>query len=269
MSERGSERRVEARTINEGVKETFVKVMRGKGQPKDRFDKFTGRVRKVLTLAQEEAERLNHNYMGTEHLLLGLLDEGEGVAVQALGNLGGEIQRVRGAVEEIIGHGNHAGVDDVGLTPRAKKVIELSMDEAKRMGHRYIGTEHLLLGLIREGDGIAAKVLESFGLKVDRVRTEITGVLANLGRVAESIGPKNNVVTCRLDDHDIDAIDALVEAGIRSTRSDAAAWLIHAGIETHRPLFEKVHATVAEIRHLRATAQAMAEGVTANEEPIG
>jgi len=144
----------------------------------DRFDKFTERARKVLTLAQEEATRFNHNYIGTEHLLLGLVREGEGVAAKVLGNLGVELNRVRSAVEFIIGRGDRMIVGEIGLTPRAKKVIELAVDEARRLGHHYIGTEHLLLGLVREGEGIAAGVLESLGVNLEKVRTQTIQVLS-------------------------------------------------------------------------------------------
>src|SRR4249919_1446010 len=143
----------------------------------DRFDKFTERARKVLQLAQEEAQRFNHNYVGTEHLLLGLVREGEGVAAKVLGNLGVELNKVRSAVEFIIGRGDRTVAGDIGLTPRAKKVIELSVDEARRLNHHYIGTEHLLLGLVREGEGIAAGVLESLGVSLDKVRSQVIYVL--------------------------------------------------------------------------------------------
>jgi ATP-dependent Clp protease ATP-binding subunit ClpC len=112
---------------------------------KDRFDKFTERARKVLSLAQEEAQRFQHNYIGTEHLLLGLVREGEGVAAKVLSNLGVELNKVRSAVEFIIGRGDRIVLGEIGLTPRAKKVIELAVDEARRLNHHYIGTEHLLL----------------------------------------------------------------------------------------------------------------------------
>ena len=144
----------------------------------DRFDKFTERARRVLTLAQEEALRFNHNYIGTEHLLLGLVREGEGVAAKVLSNMGVELNKVRSAVEFIIGRGDRAVMGDIGLTPRAKKVIELAVDEARRLGHHYIGTEHLLLGLVREGEGIAAGVLESLGVSLDKVRAEVTRILS-------------------------------------------------------------------------------------------
>ena len=147
----------------------------------DRFDKFTARARRVLTLAQEEAQRFNHNYIGTEHLLLGLVREGDGVAAKVLANLGVELQNVRSAVEFIIGRGDRAVLGEIGLTPRAKKVIELAVDEARRLNHHYIGTEHLLLGLVREGEGIAAGVLESLGINLERVRAETTKILSLTG----------------------------------------------------------------------------------------
>src|SRR5690348_3217195 len=145
---------------------------------RDRFDKFTERARKVLSLAQEEAQRFNHNYIGTEHLLLGLVREGEGVAAQVLSTLGVELNKVRSAVEFIIGRGDRIVLGEIGLTPRAKKVIELAVDEARRLNHHYIGTEHLLLGLVREGEGIAAGVLESLGVNLEKVRSTTIQVLS-------------------------------------------------------------------------------------------
>src|SRR6266436_6061443 len=144
---------------------------------KDRFDKFTERARRVLSLAQEEAQRFQHNYIGTEHLLLGLVREGEGVAAKVLSNLGVELNKVRSAVEFIIGRGDRIVLGEIGLTPRAKKVIELAVDEARRLNHHYIGTEHLLLGLVREGEGIAAGVLESLGVNLEKVRNQVIYVL--------------------------------------------------------------------------------------------
>jgi ATP-dependent Clp protease ATP-binding subunit ClpC len=144
---------------------------------RDRFDKFTERARRVLSLAQEEAQRFQHNYIGTEHLLLGLVREGEGVAAKVLLKLGVELEKVRDAVEYIIGRGDHVVLGEIGLTPRAKKVIELAVDEARRMNHHYIGTEHLLLGLVREGSGIAAGVLESLGVNLEKVRRTTLAVL--------------------------------------------------------------------------------------------
>jgi ATP-dependent Clp protease ATP-binding subunit ClpC len=154
----------------------------------DRFDKFTDRARKVLTLAQDEAQRFNHNYIGTEHLLLGLVREGEGVAARVLENMNVELPKVRTAVEFIIGRGDRPVVGEVGLTPRAKRVIELAIDEARRLGHNYIGTEHLLLGLVREGEGIAAGVLESLGVNLDKVRHEVIRVLSQSSAAGPATG---------------------------------------------------------------------------------
>src|SRR5438128_6659836 len=143
----------------------------------DRFDKFTERARRVLTFAQEEAQRFNHNYIGTEHLLLGLVREGEGVAARVLTSMGVDLELVRTQVELIIGRGDRMVMGEIGLTPRAKRVIELAVDEARRLNHHYIGTEHLLLGLVREGEGIAAGVLESLGVSLEKVRAQVIEVL--------------------------------------------------------------------------------------------
>jgi len=147
---------------------------------RDRFNKFTERARKVLMLAQEEAQHFQQNYIGTEHLLLGIEREGEGVAAKVLTNLGIQLSDVRQAVEFIIGRGDHVVQGEIGLTPRAKKAIELAVDEARLMKHSYIGTEHILLGLMREGGGIAAGVLNSLGVKAEQVRAETLKVLSEL-----------------------------------------------------------------------------------------
>jgi hypothetical protein len=141
------------------------------------FKRFTDRARRVVVLAQEEARMLNHNYIGTEHILLGLLHEGEGVAAKALESLGISLEAVRTQVEEIIGQGQQAPSGHVPFTPRAKKVMELSLREALQLGHDYIGTEHILLGLIREGDGVAAQVLIRLGAHLDRVRQQVIVLL--------------------------------------------------------------------------------------------
>jgi len=143
-----------------------------------RFEKFTERARRVLTLAQEEAQHFSHSYIGTEHILLGLVREDEGVAARVLVNLGVVLSKVRSAVEFIIGRGEKPGSAEIGLSPRAKRVIELAIDEARHLGHNYIGTEHLLLGLLREGEGIAASVLDSFGITLERARTETVHILS-------------------------------------------------------------------------------------------
>src|SRR6201746_2585897 len=142
------------------------------------FERFTDRARRVVVLAQEEARMLNHNYIGTEHILLGLIHEGEGVAAKALESLGISLEAVRQQVEEIIGQGQQAPSGHIPFTPRAKKVLELSLREALQLGHSYIGTEHILLGLIREGEGVAAQVLQKLGADLNRVRQQVIQLLS-------------------------------------------------------------------------------------------
>jgi len=141
------------------------------------FERFTDRARRVVVLAQEEARMLNHNYIGTEHILLGLIHEGEGVAAKALESLGISLDAVRQQVEEIIGQGQQAPSGHIPFTPRAKKVLELSLREALQLGHNYIGTEHILLGLIREGEGVAAQVLVKLGADLNKVRQQVIQLL--------------------------------------------------------------------------------------------
>src|ERR1700760_4862857 len=142
------------------------------------FERFTDRARRVVVLAQEEARMLNHNYIGTEHILLGLIHEGEGVAAKSLESLGISLEGVRSQVEEIIGQGQQAPSGHIPFTPRAKKVLELSLREALQLGHNYIGTEHILLGLIREGEGVAAQVLVKLGAELTRVRQQVIQLLS-------------------------------------------------------------------------------------------
>jgi ATP-dependent Clp protease ATP-binding subunit ClpC len=164
-----------------------------------RFEKFSERARRVLSLAQEEAQRFNHNYIGTEHILLGLVRETEGVAARVLSNLNVELVKVRSAVEFIIGRGERPTPGEIGLTPRAKKVIELAVDEARRLNHHYIGTEHLLIGLMREGEGVAAGVLESLGVSLEKVREETNTIIADQssGQAASSGGAQTAARTSR------------------------------------------------------------------------
>src|SRR5688572_16609296 len=145
----------------------------------ERFDKFTEGARRTLTAAQEEAMRFNHNYLGTEHILLGLMQVREGVAAEVLSNLGASQSQVRSLVTTIIGRGEVSVSGEIGLTPRAKKVLELAVEEARRLNHSYIGTEHLLLGLLREGEGIAFGVLEALGIGMERMRLETERVIAS------------------------------------------------------------------------------------------
>ena len=161
-----------------------------------RFEKFSERARRVLSLSQEEALRFNHNYIGTEHILLGLVRETEGVAARVLSNLGIELSKVRSAVEFIIGRGEKpVSGENIGLTPRAKRVIELAVDEARRMSHHYIGTEHLLIGLMREGEGVAAGVLESLGVTLDKVRAETQRLLSQSISPGQQQGGRGSAAT--------------------------------------------------------------------------
>ena len=175
----GGEFRFIRNDVEDFVRQQRVVVNEEPGR--DRFDKFTERSRKVLTLATEEALRLRHNYIGTEHLLLGLVREGEGVAARVLQQLNVSLEDVRKRVEYIIGRGDQPVKPPIGLTPRAKKVVELAVDEARYLGHHYIGTEHLLLGLIREGEGIGAKVLETIHVNLEQARWETLRVLLKIG----------------------------------------------------------------------------------------
>jgi ATP-dependent Clp protease ATP-binding subunit ClpC len=161
------------------------------------FERFTDRARRVVVLAQEEARLLNHDYIGTEHILLGLIHEGEGVAAMALERLGISLPAVRAQVEEVVGHGGSSPASGhIPFTPRAKKVLELALREALQLGHNYIGTEHLLLGLVREGEGVAAQVLVKLGANLSRMREEVLQLLrGHVGPAVETVGPGGALVT--------------------------------------------------------------------------
>jgi len=176
-----------------------------------RFEKFSERARRVLTIAQEEARQLNHSYIGTEHILLGLAREEEGVAAKILANMGVGLSKIRSAVEFIIGRGEKPSTGETGLTPRAKRVIELAIDEARQLNHNYIGTEHLLLGLLREGEGIAAGVLDSLGITIEKTRTETSRVLSQ-GTPSKSKLARSTSRTPALDQLGID-LTAATRAG--------------------------------------------------------
>jgi ATP-dependent Clp protease ATP-binding subunit ClpA len=186
------------------------------------LERFTDRARRVVVLAQEEARRLDHNYIGTEHILLGLLREGEGVAARALKSLEVSLDAVRQQVEEIIGRGQQAPSGHIPFTPRSKKVLELSLRESKQLGHNYIGTEHILLGLLREGDGVAAQVLVRLGADLNRVRQQVIDLLH--GRAAAEPGPGVDV-RLEMVEQQLTAIERQLTAierriGIRPDTSD-------------------------------------------------
>lgn len=163
------------------------------------FGRFTERAQQVLVLAQEEAKRLNHNFIGTEHILLGLVREGSGIAARALQSLGVELPRVRSEVEKIIGKGDKSSAQGISYTPRAKKVIELAIEEGQNLGHNYVGTEHLLLGLLREGEGIAAQVLTNLGVDLKKARREVIQLLGGEAQLGSGQTSKNTPQTPTLD----------------------------------------------------------------------
>lgn len=152
------------------------------------FDRFTDRARRVLVLAADEARKLNHNYLGTEHLLLGLIGESEGIAAKALESLGVSPQETRAEIESIIGTGHSAPLGQPPFTPRARRVLELSFKEALQLGHNYIGTEHILLGLVREGEGVAAQVLLKLGLQPGTIRSAVLKLLTDSGVEVREMG---------------------------------------------------------------------------------
>ena len=183
-----------------------------------RFEKFSERARRVLSLAQEEAQRFNHTYIGTEHILLGLVRETDGVGAKVLSNLGVELNKVRSAVEFIIGRGERTTTGEIGLTPRAKKVIELAVDEARRLQHNYIGTEHLLIGLMREGEGVPAGVLESLGVSLDKIRAETSRILSqNVQQEQRGSRGRSSSGTPTLDQLGVDLTKAAREGKLDPT----------------------------------------------------
>lgn len=239
----------------------------------------------ALAQAAVEARGLGHNFIGTEHLLLGLLGDPQSQGTHILGTYGIEAAKVRAALIHIIGRHDPLGDEAIGLTPRTKATMALANSEAIGLHRPQITPEILLIGILREGEGIAAGIIKTLGADLNMVRAQLyltgEGLAAGLraiaspdlekaraqvmlaaggpGRPAEGAAPKPNVITCRIGDIDQDALDALVEAGVRTSRSEAASWAIHAGLEANKSLLEKVYSTVAEIRRLRAVAQALAQ----------
>lgn len=233
------------------------------------LEKFTMRAKRVIILSQEEARLLNRP-IGPEHVLLGIVAEQHGIGGRVLGKLGVTLESARGIVESLAGRMERPPKGrETKFSEEGKKSLELSLAEARRLKHGYIGTEHLLLGLFLLENGPIVDVIRLLQLSRERVLEEITGALASggdpdawlewapLDLVAPQLpgGARNNVVMCRVSDRDLEAIDVLVEGGVRATRSEAAAWLIRAGVECNKALFDKLHATVAEIRHLRGQVQ--------------
>jgi ATP-dependent Clp protease ATP-binding subunit ClpA len=218
------------------------------------FQQFTDRARRVVVLAQEEARLLNHDYVGTEHLLLGLAHEGQGVAAKALESLGIRLEALRSQVEEAIGRGQRAPSGHLSFTPRAKKVLELSLRESQQLGHDYIGTEHLLLGLVREGEGVAAQVLVKLGADLSRVRQQVIQLLSG-----SAGGPEEAAGTRPVPDEPGEVEDQLAqvrrqkEAAIEAQDFDRAAALRDA----EKQLLMRLHleAVVQEVQRLHGEVQ--------------
>jgi hypothetical protein len=245
------------------------------------FERFTKFGKAAFFQAGEEARRLNRPSVGPEHIFLGVVFHEEGVAGRVLALLGVTIDAARENVEALAGRGDGPVQGEIHFSPEGKRVLALALDEARRLGHNYLGTEHMLLALFQFDDGPDGvpilDVMKHFRLRADRVRDLIMQELGR--RLATSLslpggarlslpgGTRNNVVMCRVNNPDLEAIDTLVEAGVRATRSDAAAWLIHAGIEGNKPLFERLQATVREIRRLREQAQAITQEVASGLSP--
>jgi len=250
------------------------------------FDRFTHRGRAAITESAAEARRLNHPSVGPEHIFLGMIGQAEGVAGWVLAELGVTLDVAREKVESLAGRGERTVRGEIPFSPEGKRVLSLALDEAHRLGHNYIGTEHLLLALFQLDDtpgGVPiANVMMEFRLNAESVRALIMRELSQpqrrrstharlpLGPLGAALlpqmgGARSNVVMCRVNDPDLEAIDTLIEAGVRATRSDAAAWLIHAGIEGNKSLFERLEATVREIRRLREQAQTITQEVVSDE----
>ncbi len=252
--------------VIEQARETSVEKREG-----SRSEMFTKRAYEAIELAYQEALRLHHELLQPAHLLFGLVAEEEGVAAMALRHLDVSISQVRVIVEQLPGQGAQSSMQEMHLSASAQTVIDLALNEMHRFHHRFIGTEHLLLGLTKcEGEQEVDDLLEKLNITTEQIRAQVINLLEHLtstsgqgpsqGTTASKV--KGNVVMCRLDDNDLTAVDMLVEAGIRTTRSDAASWLIHAGIEANRSLFQKMSATVAEIQRLRELAQSLVDETT-------
>jgi ATP-dependent Clp protease ATP-binding subunit ClpA len=234
--------------------------------------RLTAQARAVFATAQAEAERLDCDYFGTEHLLLGLFSVEDGVCAKVLNNLELKKDEIRARVEEVVAadegereSGHFRGQMQVHFNhfnQHLRVVFQEATHEAHRLNHRYVGPEHLLLGLAAADESVAQRILRERGVTLERARDEVISVLSNSGPVEtepDEEGGSTTVVMCRVDDRALNALDTLIEAGICKTRSDAASWLIQAGIESNTALFEAIHETVAEIRRLREVAQTLVD----------
>jgi ATP-dependent Clp protease ATP-binding subunit ClpA len=218
------------------------------------FERFTDRARRVIVLAQEEAALLNHDYIGTEHLLLGLAHEGQGVAAKALESLGIRLEALRSQVEEAIGRGQRTPSGHIPFTPRAKKVLELSLRESQQLGHNYIGTEHILLGLVREGEGVAAQVLVKLGTDLTRTRQQVIQLLSgSAGGPEEALGTRPVPEDLHEVEEQLAQVRKQKEAAIDAQDFGQAAALR----DTEKQLLMRLHleAVVQEVQRLHGEVQ--------------
>lgn len=221
-----------------------------------RFKRYTRHARGVVTRAHDEARTLNHSYLGTEHLLLAITRDDGCNAAHVLEDLGAELSEVAESVEFLIHPGDEPFSGDPPHTPRLHAAVDLAEEEARSHGRTSIGTEDLLLGLLRQGENVATKVLAPFGVTAGLVRDRVgNDGFADREREAAATCHRGNVLTCRIDDRELGVIDLLVEAGIHTTHSDAAAWLIRAGIEANQPLVEGANSMLTEMERLRDEAR--------------
>ena len=247
-----------------------------------RFEKFSERARRVLSLAEEEAHRYNHKEVGPEHLLLGMVRENGGVAARALSNLSLDLSKVRSAVEFIIGRSEKPTEGEIGLTPRAKKVVELAVDEARRMKHTYIGTEHLLIGLLREGGGVATGVLEALGVTLDKVRVEIDRVYksAPTEDTGHVTSPDEGSSQARLDpppeseyqiaiiEHVAALINEIANSPDFDSRSVAEITIQLFALRDDLLALEKVTPDLESLDSLRSLIRSITHGAPSMREPI-
>jgi ATP-dependent Clp protease ATP-binding subunit ClpA len=229
------------------------------------FERFTEGGRRAILHSEEEAKRLNRSAVQPEHIFLGLVSDTDKVAGTILAQLGVTIDVARQKVEAIAGRGDSAPRDrEIRFSAEAKRVLRFALDEARHLGHGYLGTEHMLLALFHLDDasgGVVLEVMRQFQLSGERVR-ELVMQRVGAPAVEET---RNNVLMCRVSSLDLGAIDTLVEAGVSATRSEAAAWLIRAGIEGNKALFERLQSTVLEIRRLREQAQTITREVVGGD----
>ena len=220
------------------------------------FERFTDRARRALVLAQEEARMLDHNYVGTEHILLGLIHEGEGVAARALDSLGISLDAVRQQVENVIGRGKQAPTGHILLTPSTKKALELSLQEALQLGHNYIGTEHILLGIIRNGEGVAARVLAGFGADLISVRRQVTELVGGHEPERARHDRPKGAVDFRLD---------AIERRLAAVERQVSVGLDTKDLDEQGTLAERYQQLRSEIDRLRALLRL--HGIASDDRP--